>query len=73
MEALKKKNAKGGLVYAQMNHREWLDEMAQLIDEGKVKVNISKVYPLEQVTEAHKESETWHVRGKLVLEIRKEN
>ena len=73
LEALKNKNAKGELLYAQMNHREWLNEIAQLIDEGKVKVNISKVYPLEQVAEAHKESETWHVRGKLILEIRKEN
>ena len=73
LEALAKKNAKGELLYAQMNHREWLTEIAQLIDEGKVKVVISKVYPLEQVAEAHRESETFHVRGKLVLEIKKEN
>ena len=73
LEALSKKNAKGELLYAQMNHREWLAEIAQLIDSGKVKVVISKVYPLDQVAEAHRESETWHVRGKLVLEIRKED
>ncbi|WP_299284935.1 NADP-dependent oxidoreductase [uncultured Mucilaginibacter sp.] len=73
LEALKKKNAKGELLYAQMNHREWLTEIAQLIDKGKVKVTISKVYPLEQVAEAHRESETFHVRGKLVLEIKKED
>ena len=73
LEAMKTKNAKGELLYAQMNHREWLTEIAQLIDEGKVKVNISKVYPLTQVAEAHKESETFHTRGKLVLEIRKED
>ena len=53
--------------------QEWLMEMAQLIDEGRVKVFISNVFPLEQVAEAHRESETWHVRGKLVLEIRKED
>ena len=70
-EALEKKNAKGELVATQTNQRAWLNEMAKLIDEGKVKVNISKVFPLEQVAEAHKESETFHVRGKLVLEIRK--
>ena len=46
--------------------------MAELIDEGKVKVIISKVYPLEQVADAHRESATWHVRGKIVLEVRKE-
>src|SRR5665213_1056270 len=72
LQALSKKNAKGELLAGQMNHRDWLNEIAQLIDDGKVKVIISKVYPLEQIAEAHKESETWHVRGKLVLEIRKE-
>jgi len=70
-EALAKKNAKGELA-ANQPRQDWLEEMAQLIDEGKVKVVISKVFLLEQVAEAHRESETWHVRGKLVLEIRKE-
>ena len=71
-EALTNKDAQGKLLYAQTNHQDWLNEMAQLIDEDKIKVIISKVYPLEQVAEAHRESETWHVRGKLVLEVRKE-
>ncbi len=71
-EALAKKNVKGELVYLQTDHRHWLSEIAQLIDEGKVTVAINKVYPLEQVAEAHRESETWHVRGKLILEVRKE-
>ncbi len=71
-EALAKKNAKGEVVSSQTNHLAWLTEIAEWIDEGKVKVFISKVYPLEQVAEAHRESETWHVRGKLVLEVRKE-
>ena len=60
------------LLYLQTNHRHWLNEMAQLIDDGKMKVTISNVYPLEHAAEAHKESATWHVRGKLVLEERKE-
>ena len=72
-EALEKKSAKGELVATQKNQQHWLIEMAKWIDEGKVKVNISKVYPLEQVAEAHKVSETFHVRGKLVLEILKED
>lgn len=50
-----------------------LDGVTQLINEGKVKAIVSKVYPLQQVAEAHRESETKHVRGKIVLEIRKEN
>jgi NADPH:quinone reductase-like Zn-dependent oxidoreductase len=71
-EALAKKGAKGALLHIQTNHRYWLNEMARLIDEGQVNVAISKVYPLEQVAQAHRQSETWHVRGKLVLEVRKE-
>ena len=71
-KVLAEKNAKGELV-AMQSRKDWLAEIAQLIDEGKVKVFISKVFPLEQVAEAHRESETWHVRGELVLEIRKEN
>lgn len=72
-DALAKKNANGELVATQVNHRKWLTEMATLIDEGKVNVHISNVYPLEEVAEAHKASETFHTRGKLVLEIQKED
>ncbi len=71
-EALARKGAKGELAPNQPR-QEWLQEIAQLIDEGKVKVLVSNVFPLEQVVEAHRESETWHVRGKLILEIRKED
>ncbi|MVN22880.1 zinc-binding dehydrogenase [Mucilaginibacter sp. HMF7410] len=71
-KALAKKGAKGELVAPQMKQK-WLEQIAQLIDVGKVQVTISRVYPLEEVAEAHRESETWHVRGKLILEIRKED
>ena len=71
-QALAAKHAAGELVAVQMR-QDWLKEIAQLIDEGKVNVEISEVYPLEQVAEAHRESETWHVRGKLILEVIKEN
>lgn len=67
--ALAKKNASAELVGFQTY--ECLQEMAMLIDEGKVKVIVSKTYPLAQAAEAHKECETGHVRGKLVLEIAK--
>jgi len=58
----------GGIGYAAS-----LDETTRLIEEGKVKAIISKIFPLDKVAEAHRESATNHVRGKLVLEIRKEN
>ena len=71
-QALAQKHAKGELAAVQVRG-DWLQEIAQMIDENKVKVIISKIYALEQVAEAHKESGTWHVRGKLVLEILKED
>ena len=72
LEAISKKNATAELAPNQAR-QDWLIEIAQLIDEGKVKVLISKVFPLDQVAEAHRESATWHVRGKLVLEVNKNN
>ena len=66
--ALAKKNASGEMSPNQPR-RYWLEQIGQLIDDGKVNVLISKVFPLDQVAEAHRESETWHVRGKLVLEV----
>lgn len=70
-KALQEKGATGELDAVQIR-QDWLQEMAQLIDEDKVKVVISKVYPLEEAAEAHRESETWHVRGKLILEVKKD-
>ena len=72
LAALARKQATGELV-ANQPRQEWLTEMAQLIDAGQVKVFVSQVFPLEQVAAAHRESETWHVRGKLILEIRKDD
>lgn len=36
---------------------------------GKLNVSIEKVFPLQDVAQAHKVSEDRHVRGKLVLAI----
>ena len=70
-EAISRKNAVAELS-ANQPRQEWLAEIAQLIDDGKVKVFINKVFALEDVAAAHRESESWHVRGKLVLEINKD-
>ncbi len=70
--ALAQKHATGELS-ANQPRQGWLQEIAQLIDAGKVKVFISKVFPLAHVAEAHRESQTWHVRGKLVLAVRKDD
>ena len=67
--ALARQQATGALA-ANQPRQDWLREMAQLIDAGQVKVVISKVYPMAEVAAAHRESQTWHVQGKLVLQIR---
>lgn len=36
---------------------------------GKLKSVIERVYPLREVASAHARSRTWHVRGKLVLQV----
>ena len=58
---------------ANQPRQECLQAIAQLIHARQVKVYISKVFPLDQVAEAHRESQTWHVQGKLVLRIRQDD
>jgi len=70
--ALVRQQATGALAPNQPR-QEWLAEIARLIEAGQVQVLISRVYPLAQAADAHRESQTWHVRGKLVLEIRKDD
>ena len=67
-EALAAKQATGE-AYSNEARGEWLEEIAELIDAGKVNVPVARVFPLEEVAEAHRESASWHVRGKLVLQI----
>jgi NADPH:quinone reductase-like Zn-dependent oxidoreductase len=72
LEAFRRRKVKGELA-ANQPRQDWLEAIAQLIDEGSVQVFISQVFPLEEVAQAHRESESWHVRGKLVLEVVNEN
>ena len=46
-----------------------LEEMAQLVESGKVEVKIQKTYPLAQAAEAQRAMETSHVQGKIVLTV----
>ena len=46
-----------------------LQEISGLIDDSKVKVIIEKEFPLREIKEAHKLSETGHVRGKIIINI----
>ncbi|MBZ5490347.1 MAG: NADP-dependent oxidoreductase [Acidobacteriia bacterium] len=47
-----------------------LEKISALIDAGKIRPVVEKVFALEQIAEAHRLSEIGHVRGKLVIKIR---
>ncbi|MDQ6902297.1 MAG: NADP-dependent oxidoreductase [Bacteroidota bacterium] len=46
-----------------------LEQIAQLIDSGKVQPVISKILPLEQAAEAHRLVEDGHTPGKVILKV----
>lgn len=46
-----------------------LQELADLYAREELRVEISRAFPLESVADAHREVETGHVRGKVVLRI----
>lgn len=46
-----------------------LEKITALVDSGKLHPVIEKVFPLEQLAEAHRLSEAGHVRGKLVISV----
>lgn len=47
--------------------RQHLDALASLADEGRLRVDVGSRYPLEQIAEAHRESETGHPAGKIIV------
>ena len=67
-EAAKVKNIQVEGFTAQSYPKE-LEEIAQLIDAGKVKPVIAKIMPLEEAAKAQELSESGHIRGKIVLKV----
>ncbi len=49
--------------------RAQLNQFAELIDQGHVRMPPVQVFPLEEAAEVHRMLETGHVRGKLVLKV----
>jgi NADPH:quinone reductase-like Zn-dependent oxidoreductase len=48
---------------------EQLAEIAGLVADGSVRVEIARTFPLSEVSQAHALSEAGHTRGKIVLEV----
>jgi NADPH:quinone reductase-like Zn-dependent oxidoreductase len=67
------KQAEAKMIRRDLDVATALTDIAALIEAGKVRIFISKVYPMTEAARAHAELETKHVRGKIVLEIRKEH
>ncbi|MDQ7918463.1 NADP-dependent oxidoreductase [Mesonia sp. MT50] len=65
-ELLKKYKVEGKVI-ASVANAEQLEEITQLIEEGKVKTHVEKVFPLSEAKKAQKLSKEGHVRGKIIL------
>ena len=47
-----------------------LDQLAERLESGKLRVEVAQVFPLEEVVSAHRLLEGGHVRGKIVIDLR---
>ncbi|SMF81174.1 NADP-dependent oxidoreductase [Pseudobacteriovorax antillogorgiicola] len=61
-------NVKAGYLFVQP-HAAQLAEIAQLIDDGKIKIHIDRTLPLSEAAQALQLSKEGHVRGKLILDV----
>jgi NADPH:quinone reductase and related Zn-dependent oxidoreductases len=46
-----------------------LEELARLVGEGRLRVTIDSVFPLEETAKAHERSESRRARGKIVIRV----
>ncbi|MUG91995.1 zinc-binding dehydrogenase [Scytonema sp. UIC 10036] len=58
-----------GIVEAQQHQAEILEQCAKWMDGGKLKIQVSKTFPLQEAAKAHQLLETGSMTGKIVLLI----
>ncbi|NET16653.1 MAG: zinc-binding dehydrogenase, partial [Okeania sp. SIO1H6] len=58
-----------GLTEAQEDQAKILQQCGRLFDQGKLKINVNKTFPLDDVIEAHRMLEGGSMLGKIVLTI----
>ncbi len=61
--------AMGGTYVFVRPDRDGLDALARLVDEGKLRVEIARTFPLDEIVDAHRLSEDGHVRGKVAISV----
>lgn len=49
--------------------REHLDALAALVEDGRLRVDVSETFPLDRIADAHRASEEGHTRGKIAVTI----
>jgi len=67
-EDAKAQGVRAAIIWGQMKAAQ-LTEIGNLADSGRVHSEIAAVFPLREAAQAHKMSETEHVRGKIVLQV----
>ena len=67
-EKAKEHNVNCSSVFVQTN-AEQLEKIAELVDQGKIKTHLEKVFPIQQAKEAHLLSQTGRVKGKIILDL----
>lgn len=49
--------------------RDHLDALAALAEDGRLRVGVARTFPLDQIADAHRLSESGHTRGKIVVTL----
>ncbi|MCB1157364.1 MAG: NADP-dependent oxidoreductase [Leptospiraceae bacterium] len=66
IEDLNKGDSKYHYVFVEPNAKQ-LEEIANIIDEGALKTEVSARFNFSEVDKAHRQAETLHTRGKIIL------
>lgn len=70
---ISKKDGKKAIAALADYKEEDLNYLKDLVEEGKIKAMIDKIYPLEQMADAHKYVDSGQKKGNLVISIIQEN
>jgi NADPH:quinone reductase-like Zn-dependent oxidoreductase len=67
-QSLRRRDIRFEFVFVAPNSKE-LKEIAEMVEQGRLKVHLTEVLRLEEARKAHELIESRHTRGKIVLEV----